>query len=312
MVIRSAPSLPPSAWIKSIDATYTIFESEKLREQYGHLSEQVQKAVRLCEEVVQEFGIDQCALSFNGGKDCTVLIHILAAVYRRLSKSPQSSSSSCKLEDILPSIPSLYITCTSPFPEVEEFVSDSIHSYNLNIVRLGGDMKEVLEKYLEGEGEEIVPGANGELSRAMKKTRKTKAMFLGTRRTDPHGANLKHRDHTDEGWPDVERIQPILDWSYQDVWDFLRCPVFAVQGDQKSQPYDEKKWGKPYGIPYCVLYDEGYTSLGSTFNTFPNPVLDTRKGEPVSEADKVKGRWKPAYMLQDESLERAGRVRKSS
>jgi FAD synthetase len=117
----------------------------------------------------------------------TVLIHILAAVLRRLSKSSHSTSSSTKLEDVLPSIPSLYITCSSPFQEVEDFVSDSIQRYNMKIVRLGGGMKEGLEKYLEGQGTEMQAIGSADESSPSKGKRQVKAMFIGTRRTDPHG-----------------------------------------------------------------------------------------------------------------------------
>ena len=41
-----------------------------------------------------------------------------------------------------------------------------------------------------------------------------------------------------------------------------------------------------------------YTSLGSTHDTFPNPTLRS-----LDEAST----WHPAWMLADESLERAGR-----
>lgn len=70
------------------------------------------------------------------------------------------------------------------------------------------------------------------------------------------------------------RINPILHWSYHDVWSFLReCE-----------------------LPYCSLYDEGYTSLGSTTNTHRNEALR-----------RPDGSFAPAYLLPDARLERAGR-----
>jgi FAD synthetase len=89
---------------------------------------------------------------------------------------------------------------------------------------------------------------------------KTKAILVGTRRTDPHGGEirseflvdepggtLKHvlfcdpaakltaRDPTDNDWPNFMRVHPILDWDYHTVWVFLR----------------------ELSVPYCGLYDEG-------------------------------------------------------
>ena len=53
-------------------------------------------------------------------------------------------------------------------------------------------------------------------------------------------------------------------------------------------------------VPYPSLYDAGYTSLGNPDNTKPNPALkyETEAGEE---------RFKPAYLLEDQSLERQGR-----
>jgi FAD synthetase len=101
-----------------------------------------------------------------------------------------------------------------------------------------------------------------------------KAIFVGTRRTDPHGGNLTHFDMTDGGWPAFMRIHPVIDWHYVEIWEFIRH----------------------LGIPYCEIYDKGYTSLGGTTDTHPNPKL--KLGE-----DK----FLPAYELEGDEEERLGR-----
>lgn len=56
------------------------------------------------------------------------------------------------------------------------------------------------------------------------------------------------------------------------------------------------------GVPYCELYDHGYTSLGGTTDTHPNPAL---KG--VGEGGEVA--YRPAHELEDDDQERLGRDR---
>ena len=83
---------------------------------------------------------------------------------------------------------------------------------------------------------------------------------------------------TDEDWPRLFRVCPLLDWRYSDIWRLIRS----------------------LSIPYCVLYDRGYTSLGDASKTRPNPALLV--GE---------GRYRPAYELKDEHLERSSRQEQS-
>jgi FAD synthetase len=58
------------------------------------------------------------------------------------------------------------------------------------------------------------------------------SLFMGmrTKKTD-----VKVLAPTDKNWPSVLRIHPILDWTYTQIWDFLR----------------------DLEVPYCRLYDEG-------------------------------------------------------
>lgn len=74
------------------------------------------------------------------------------------------------------------------------------------------------------------------------------------------------------------RVNPILTWDYNDIWGFLR---------------------KLY-VPYCILYDRGYSSIGPKSKTFPNPDL-------VSKDALGKVIVKPAYTLVNNELERSGR-----
>ncbi|TKY89615.1 hypothetical protein EX895_001400 [Sporisorium graminicola] len=321
---------PPPEWIASIDAVYSLFEDHTAAQKYPQLSQKVKNAVQLCEEVIQDVGQPHCALSFNGGKDCTVLVHILSAVLRRLAGRGAASS-----EAPIPSIPSLYITCPSPFPTVEKFIEycvSPVHGYNLQVISVTGGMKQGIRTYLDGGGREQVGLSSNDTSTSNDAVapRDIRAIFVGTRRDDPHGPQLSSRSWTDKDWPRVERIHPILDWSYQDVWHFLRCPHLASRetalGMSRSQLAEQ--WGTAgggeQGVPYCLLYDQGYTSLGSTYNTLPNPELRVSsgvneegqeggtEGEVVVGDGTAKGRWKPAYMLQDGSLERAGRVENPS
>lgn len=68
---------------------------------------------------------------------------------------------------------------------------------------------------------------------------------------------------------------------------------------------------RTFNLPYCSLYEQGYTSLGKKSQTFPNPALrrkyvDESGALAVCEGDAY---W-PAYMLSDWRLERAGRASK--
>lgn len=93
----------------------------------------------------------------------------------------------------------MYVTSTDPFAEVDAFVTACTARYALDVHRYAQPMKAAFAAHL----------------RAYPRIR---AVFVGTRRADPHGARLSHFDRTDHGWPDFMRVQPVIDWHYRHVW----------------------------------------------------------------------------------------------
>ncbi|KAJ5916746.1 hypothetical protein N7504_000761 [Penicillium tannophilum] len=220
----------------------------------------VQRSTRTSLEVVAsavaQYKLSGLSLSYNGGKDCLVLLILFLAGLHPYASHAESTSK----------IPAIYALPPDPFPEVEDFVVSSAQAYHLSITKYTTEpphttLRSSFEDYLA-----LHPGV--------------RAIFVGTRRTDPHGAKLTHFDRTDGGWPDFMRIHPVIDWNYAEIWAFIRH----------------------LGLEYCRLYDMGYTSLGGTSDTLPNPRLKMQDEQKDGE-----GGYLPAYKLMQDLEERLGR-----
>ncbi|KAK7486668.1 hypothetical protein BaRGS_00022069 [Batillaria attramentaria] len=218
------------------------------RQQDDVFTRSVKQAVSVIEEALDKYtSLEEICLGFNGGKDCTALLHLFHAVVQK------------RYPDRKGKLQALYIRSRLPFPEVELFVSNACQRYNLELIRYEGRIKENLAALKQGH-----PGV--------------KAVLMGTRKTDPYSDHLESFSMTDPDWPQFMRVNPILNWNYEVVWRFLRelC------------------------LPYCSLYDQGYTSLGSMNNTHPNPMLQFIDHNGIVS-------YKPAYELVENGNERDGR-----
>ncbi|XP_018359131.1 PREDICTED: FAD synthase-like isoform X2 [Trachymyrmex cornetzi] len=198
-------------------------------------------ALDVLNDCYERYNQNEIFINFNGGKDCTVVLHLAATV----AKLRNISSLLC-----------LYVTDDS-FPEVEAFVESAVRYYGLEIIRMQRPIKSALSALLEEKNY-------------------LKAAIMGTRKGDPGSENLQAFTPTDPNWPQLIRVNPILCWSYSQVWTFLL----------------------KHNIPYCSLYDQGYTSIGNRNTTIRNPLLKDPNNPSF---------YLPAYTLTDKSAEREGR-----
>lgn len=248
--------LPPNSIVNCRDPSLSesIQEIYNLAESHYHpssiyssnFSGKVAQSITVLEECLQQYPEECIGISFNGGKDCTVLLHLAYCVL-------------CKNIKKKPSLKAFYFRPLDPFPEIEEFIRLSVERYQLNLLTYKTPIKNSLWKLLE-ENPEI------------------KVILMGTRYSDPHSDNMKPFQKTDPGWPQFMRVSPLLSWDYQDIWSFLRT----------------------LDVPYCSLYDHGYSSLGNRQNTRPNSLLE----ETLPDGTSI---YKPAYLLLDPKEERKGR-----
>lgn len=79
-----------------------------------------------------------------------------------------------------PVIQAVYVTSPAPFDEVEAFVDDAIARYSLDLIKVSGPMKEALAAYLDLYAER-------RKERGTTSPGDIEAIFVGTRRNDPHG-----------------------------------------------------------------------------------------------------------------------------
>ncbi|XP_015921627.2 FAD synthase [Parasteatoda tepidariorum] len=228
----------------SKEALSTLFASKILP---------LKKSLEILEKCFETYSVENTCLSFNGGKDCTVLLHL---TFLFLQKKGLLSGHK-KLKVFL-------VKSGQSFQEIENFIELCVDRYDLEVMTYEHPIKEALSN-LKKDHPEI------------------EAILMGSRLTDPHCSQLLPFQKTDDDWPQFMRVNPLSHWSYSEVWEFL----------------------KELQVPYCSLYDRGYTSLGCQHNTLPNEEL-------LSVTKSGTSYYMPAYMLKDPQQERKGRSSKKT
>ncbi|GKT32428.1 hypothetical protein ADUPG1_006592 [Aduncisulcus paluster] len=230
------------------------------------------------------------AFSFNGGKDCTVLLHLLrTAAFLRgygfdhcetIDKdgklvSPQvilrSDPSLSAAKQMTLAIPTFFLDISTEFDEIIEFMEHTISKFSLDIDKVSYPADSVVKK--DGK---VVPIDDIPIVERFKhlieyyiNIKDVDGVFLGVRATDMPSKHLSFFSSPSVSWPNVVRIIPLLNWSIIDIWEFLLR----------------------FDVPFCSLYSRGYTSLGSPGNTVKNANL-SREAFYGAESPDTALRWR--------------------
>ncbi|KAI8015601.1 putative FAD synthase [Camellia lanceoleosa] len=197
----------------------------------------------LSQPILQLELIEEVAFSFNGGKDSTVLLHLLRAGYF-LHQAEQSDSNGDLTDcDFTFPIQTIYFESSSAFPEINSFTYETASTYGvlLDIIRL--DFKSGLE--------------------ALLKANPIRAIFLGVCIGDPTAVGQEQFSPSSSGWPPFMRVNPILDWSYSytsigSMHDTVPNALLCIKNSDNSK----EKFRAAYMLPDGRLERAGRAVCG--------------------------------------------------
>ena len=149
----------------------------------------LKRALGVMRDAFRLYGPDRVVASFNGGKDAVVILHLALAA---LAAHNEATGGSARLRVIFFEMP-------DEFPEIDAFVRDTVAQYDLELVTCAN-----------------VGFADG--LRLCIEEHNSAAFVLGTRYSDPNAGGQQDFAPSSDWMPPFMRVNPILSWSYADVW----------------------------------------------------------------------------------------------
>jgi phosphoadenosine phosphosulfate reductase len=210
--------------------------------------EKVEKAREVIRETADRFPHDSICIAWTGGKDSTVILHMVREMYD--GKIPFKV---------------MFNDSTFEFKEIMEFVDRIEKDWEFDLIRVP-HMKEDLDAYHKTDSKD----EKMEILRIAKINAINFALdeydinaFVAGIRWDEHEARSDETYFSER--PSHMRVHPILHFTLEDIWTYI----------------------KTFDVPYVNLYDKGYKSLGEEPFTKPvdDPNAPERAGR---EATKEK------------------------
>jgi len=217
--------------------------------------------------IIESFHEEVNYLSFNGGKDC-LAVFLLFKIFNALN---QTNPTDLTLQNITSyfkkakesnnnrNIKFLYFVNSLHFREEEDYIFEIINREKVETIYLNSEFIPGLY-FLESR----FPNINN--------------IYMGIRLIDlpQNKRNIGFIEKSTSPYPVFNRIYPIINWSYEDVWRLILVLDY----------------------PYLNLYDKGFTSIGK--------VTDTETNKTLLISENV---YLPAYCLNNFDTEREYRYK---
>lgn len=186
------------------------------------LEQREAKSLEILQTALEQFVPTEIAIAFTGGKDSLVALDLL----RRASNGKIM-------------IPVLHVDTTVDFPEIYEYRDRLAREWGFRLVV--HQNREALAEAPPTDDPKFCLFCTTRLkTEALHQAiaqHRWKALITGVR-WDEHQARSQELYVSPR--PDHVRVHPILHFRERDIWDYI----------------------EKYQLPYCVLYDRGYRSLG--------------------------------------------------
>ena len=172
----------------------------------------VQDALHTLDQAYRLYGAYSVIGSFNGGKDAVVILELIRAAHANHFRNLRQTQVETNSVDIQPTRPRvIYFNNSLEFPEVYNFVQDTVENYDLDMIAfkegvgfVGGLKMLVEENYLTPIDEDMQP-CSVPMPHPM-------AFVLGTREADPNAGKQGAFAPSSSYMPPFMRVNPIIKW----------------------------------------------------------------------------------------------------
>lgn len=158
------------------------------------LHKNITESLKVIEESIEKYGMNELVVSFNGGKDACVIFHLVKYVLCKQGKSkvfgqPNSKHLNNESLDII-----YFANEETEFPEILSFLDETKSKNGIDYYEITGSFKDGMQKLVNDNKCGVI---------------------MGLRKGDPYTENtVTHFEASSEGWPEFMRIYPILNWTY--------------------------------------------------------------------------------------------------